>query len=363
MAKAPVIEESKHFGGKVTIRFYPNAHYYTVDDPDYIDHVTGEKIPLVKKRIGGATSITGVMNKGQGLMMWPMWEMSKYLKAYFESTTIKEFVDNPETIEDLLKAARDAHVKKSDRGKSVGTDAHAWVQEYLERVQASQEDPKKKFVAPEVPEVEDIAKTLRRSYLAIFNELKPKSLDDYRELPKLIFRDIEIQEAIWTEATMIQKATQAAKEWFELHDIIVHGVEQTIYSRRLLTSGRYDADITVTCTKKCGHCYRNGDESKPAKDYTGRYVTDFKSTNASRDNPKGIYSEYLAQCGVYDHGSTEEFPDREYHGHLILNGSKNEGTFATHFSFERQRNRDWAEACARVKEHMFAGAKEIKESK
>jgi len=370
---AETFEESLHYGGRVVVRFYPLAHFYKVWDPDYIDPETNEASPLEGKRIGGATSLTGTMNKGQGLMLSPMYEAKKYLKQYFQSTTVQEFVDNPLTIEDLLKEACNAHNKKSDRGKSVGTDAHAWVQLYLERLADFQAGNDKEFVAPEIPPVEEIVAVLKRSYIRIVSELKPKTFEEYGELPRLIFRDLEIQKAMWTEAEMIRKATSAAKAWFERHEIEVHGVEGTVYSRSLLISGQYDADLSVTCTKKCGWCYRNGNETLPEKDFTGRYVVDYKSTNASTSAPKGIYSEYLAQCGVYDIGLTEEFPDRKYDGHLILNGSKNEEktdkagnkfpVFASHFSFSREANCDWARTCAAMKEHMYRGEKEIEASK
>lgn len=361
MPKAPAtFEESKHYGGVVTVRFYPKAHFYKVDDPEHPDG------PLVGERMGGATSLTGTMNKGMGLMMYPMYEATKYLRAYFRSTTIEEFCNDELTINDLLDQAHKAHVKKSDRGKSVGTDAHAWVEDYLLKLMASQHEEGPKFVEPEIPEVEDIAVTLRKSYISIINNLKPSTLDDYRKLPKLIMQDLDIQEAIWIEATMLQKSITAAKEWFDRHPgIIVHGVEGVVYSRKLIICGSYDSDLTVTCTEKCGWCYRNQPaptDGTKYDDFTGRYIVDFKSTNASTDAPKGIYKEYLAQCGIYMEAQMEEFPDRDYAGCLILNGSKNDGKFASHFSFNTERDRRWAILLAELREFLYEGDKEIKSS-
>lgn len=375
---AAEFEESKHYGGVASVKFYPNAHFYSVTDPEWVNpkdptnpNGSVKFTPLVNKRIGGATSITGVMAKGQGLMLYPLYEGIKFLRNYFGSTTVADFVDNPETINDLLKLVAGAHVKKSDRGKSVGTDSHAWVQLYLE---AHRDAAKagKPFVAPPIADTEEIAVVLRRNYLQVINDIKPKTFEQYASIPKLILKSIAVEEAIWIEAEMIRKSTSAAKAWFEMHDIVVHGVEDTIYSRQLLSAGKYDADLGVLCTKKCNWCYRNGDLSKPEEDFDGRYVTDFKSTNASTYSPKGIYSEYLAQCGVYDIGITEEHPEIVFDGHLILNGSKNEekeakdGTklpvFSTHFSFNREANCAWARCAAELKEHMYRGEKEIEAS-
>lgn len=355
-------EESKHYGGVATVKFYPKAHYYKVDDPEYINN-QGKKEPLVGERMGGATSLTGTMNKGMGLMMYPMYEATKYLRQYFRSTTLEEFCNDELTINDILEKAHKAHVTKSDRGKDVGTDAHAWVEEYLIRLKASQEGGGK-FTPPEIADVEEIALTLRKSYITIINNLKPSTVEDFRRLPKLIMQDIDIQEAIWIEATMLHKSITAAKQWFERHETKVNGVEGTVYSRNLRICGKYDSDLTVTCTEKCGWCYRNQpvEEGKKYDDFTGRYIVDFKSTNASTDAPKGIYKEYLAQCGIYAEGILEEFPERKYDGSLILNGSKKDGTFASHFGFNLDRDRKWAHTLAELREFLYEGEREIKAS-
>lgn len=370
-------EESLHYGGSVSVKFYPGAHYYAVTDPE---------LGLKAARMGGATSLTGMMNKGMGLMLYPMYEMRKYLKNFFRSTTIEEFFDSPMSLDDLLKEGTQAHVKKSDRGKSVGTDAHAWVETFLieglrvqeklglksvDDIVANREAYKAEFVFPEIFTVEELGVKLRQSYIEIFKAAKPKSIDEYRKLSKLLFADAEIQEALHTEATMLNLSTTAAKAWFELHDVFVYGTEDTVYSRKMQICGKYDADLGVRCTDKCNWCYLNGNEEKVINilneegadfAFTGRYITDFKSTNESGEAPKGIYPEYLAQCGIYDLAKTEEHPEILYDGHLILNGSKNKGTFNTHYSFERERNRNWGLLLADLKEISYEAGKEIKAS-
>lgn len=379
-------DESIHYNGEASVKFYPGAHFYSITDPGHLDPKTGKPAPFKNKRAGGATSLTGLMNKGQGLMLYPMYEMRKYLKNFFRSTTIEEFFDSPISLDDLLKEGTQAHVRKSDRGKSVGTDAHAWVEGYLreglrvqeklglksvEDIVANKEAYDKEFNVPEILTVEELGVKLRQSYIDIFKAAKPTNIDAYRALSKSLFADAEIQDALHTEATMLRKSTSAALEWFKIHVVFVHGTEDTVYSRKMELCGRYDADLTVRCSGKCNWCYLNGDEEKviniineesPEFVFDGRYITDFKSTNESNEAPKGIYPEYLAQCGIYDLAKTEEFPDIVYDGHLILNGSKNNGTFNTHYSFERERNRQWGLLLADLKEISYEAGKEIKAS-
>lgn len=230
-------EESKHYlddpKGPAIVRFYPGMHGYFVTDP---------VLEVKNKRTGGGTSLTGTLSKGQGLMLWPMWEMNKALKLFFETTTVRELIDKEDvTVESILKAGRDAHTIKSDRGKSVGTDAHSWVEQWCRNKMAAQ-DGKAEFAWPEIPEVDEIAKILRAGYIRIINDLKPKELEDFKQLPRLLTKEIEIQEAIWTEATMVRQSILAAKAWLELHEIHVHGAEDTVYSRRLFVCGKYDGD-------------------------------------------------------------------------------------------------------------------------
>ena len=371
-------ESTKHYvndpAGAAEVRFYPGNHGYFVTDPGHPDG------PKKNARTGGGTSLTGLMAKGQGLMLYPMYEMKKHLKSFFEVTTLQELIDDPETtIEAILAAGTMAHTKKSDLGKNVGTSAHEWVELWSNTLMEAQKSGKK-FVAPEIPEVQDISKVLRTGYIRVINALKPKELDDFKKLPRLFLKEIEMQEAIWNEATMVRQSIVAAKQWLDMHEIKTFGAEGTVYSREFFICGKYDDDWEVTCTKKCDWCYRNGNSQLPEEDFTGRYIVDFKSTNASKDAPKGIYPEYLAQCAIYEMAILEEFPDRKYDGSLILNGSKKPyiekkkdrktgeeivteyPVFNTHFSFNSDQHRAWARNLAALKDQLYVANKEMKES-
>ena len=403
MAKASTnFEESVHYNGEAIARFYPGAHYYAVTDTHKADpNVPGDKDYIYSaQRMGGGTSLTGVMAKGQGLMLYPMYEMKKFLKLWARSNSFEEILKSPLDWDEILKAGTQAHVKKSDRGKSVGTDAHSWHEAYLKELMRVQilwaeshtteleagvfSDEKRKFytdnvILPEIPEVEEVKDVLRRSYIALFKATKPANFDDYKKLPRLLFQDAEMQEAIHIEASMLHRSMVATREWVSQHDIFVYGTEDTVYSRIYQICGKYDGDISVACTSRCQWCFRNGDMSIDARDFVGRYIEDFKSTNVSTDAPKGIYPEYLAQCGVYDLAKTEEFPEIKYDGHLIVNGSKNEivdekgnpkldknkqplRAFNTHFSFNRERNREWAKRLSGLKEDIYQAGQEMKQS-
>lgn len=357
---------TKHYGGEAVVTFKPGVHGYWVDDPKHPDG------PKINKRTGGATSLTGTLAKGQGLMLWPMWEMNKTLKNKFSVLTLQDVIDNPDiTIESILKEGRDAHTKKSDLGKSVGTSAHAWVEEWSLAKMASQATGHP-MVEPKIPDAMDIFKVLRSGYIRIINDHKPDSIEAFEQLPKLLVHEIEIQKAIYEEAKMVRQSILAARAWLDMHDIVVHGTEDTVYSRKMFICGKYDGDWTVRCGARCNYCYRNGNESIPPEDFTGRYIVDFKSTNASQESPKGIYPEYLVQCAIYDVAKTEEFPDLKYDGYLILNGSKKPlvdkkagfeyPVFNTHFSFDVENHRRWALVLAENKELIWNANNEMKES-
>lgn len=372
-----VAEETLHYVndplGPVLVRFTPGNHAYTVTDPGYRNPKTGELEPKVRAPAGGATSLTGLMGKGEGLQKWPMYELKKYLKNLFSEISLTKLVDDPDyTIEGILQKGVRAHDEQSQLGKDVGTKAHGWIEEWSRAKQKSQEE-KTEFVPPEIPEVEAIADKLKDEYLRIFNAVAPERIEDFKSIPKLLIEGFEMQERLWTEATMVRQSCVAAKEWLDQHPgIIVHGTEGTVYSRKFFRCGKYDSDWTVPCTELCNWCYRNGDNSFPEEDFTGRYVVDFKSTNSSVGAPKGIYPEYLAQCAIYMLAILEEFPDRHYDGSLILNGSKyvlkDKATglsyplFNSHFSFQKERDMAWAENLALLAEQIYEATQEMNKS-
>lgn len=334
-------EEHKLYNDEVIIRYWDGNHQYRVWD---------EKNKLANRIVSGATGYTGVLDKGKGLQMWPMWEMSKYIQALLSTITVKEFMDGSYNLEKILQEGRDAHAKKGERGKDVGTDAHAWVEQWLTALQKEQAGaPKKEVIYPQVPTVEELAKQLKTSYIATFKRIKPHELDDFKKLLKVLDEDFVLRERMYTQAAMTIKSIEGFLKYTERVKITVYGVEQVIYSRKYIYSGKFDSVLGIV--------------DKEQK-IDGVFLTDFKTSNESTNNPKGVYAEYLAQCGLYDNAYSEEKRPQwdKIKGHLILNGSKNTGGFYTHYSTTRQENIDWGLSLVPAKEGLYKANKQVKES-
>lgn len=108
MSKPAVKKTVKLYEGKVTVEFNSLARnrYVILED--------GHS-PV------GVTTILQLLSK-EGLMTWPMYEAIDYLKAH------------PGKYEEAAKA----YITKSDKGKSTGTDVHAFIEKFL----GAYDDPK-----------------------------------------------------------------------------------------------------------------------------------------------------------------------------------------------------------------------------
>src|SRR5579864_2987277 len=91
----------------------------------------------------GVTTVLQTLDK-PGLMTWPMYEAIDWLKAH------------PEDWEGAAKA----FTKKSDKGKSTGTDVHSVIEQFLNDV---------RVIAPEIAKPVD-------SFIEWFNATQPKVL-------------------------------------------------------------------------------------------------------------------------------------------------------------------------------------------
>lgn len=79
-------------------------------------------------------------------------------------------------------------------------------------------------------------------------------------------------------STEAMKAYTAFTTWFNRTKPVVIGVEQVIYSEDFDYAGTYDCMLEI--------------DGKV-------YLCDLKTTNASRQAPKGVYAEYFIQLGAY----------------------------------------------------------------
>ncbi len=133
MTRESVTKTVKLYNDTITIHFNNNARNR------YVIEETGHS-PV------GCTTILQTLNK-PALMTWPMFEAIEYLKK------------NPEQYEEASKA----YLRKSQRGKDVGTDVHAVIEEYLNTGNITR------------TYLPDIDKPLK-SFLEWWGETKPKVL-------------------------------------------------------------------------------------------------------------------------------------------------------------------------------------------
>lgn len=102
MVKEAVKKTVKLYGGKVTIHFSSAARNR------YVIEETGAS-PV------GVTTILQTLNK-PGLLTWPLYEGIEWLKKHDKD----------------WEGAAKAYTIKSDKGKDVGTEVHAWVEVFLQ---------------------------------------------------------------------------------------------------------------------------------------------------------------------------------------------------------------------------------------
>jgi hypothetical protein len=161
----------------------------------------------------GVTTVLQTLNK-PALMTWPMNEALKYLETKLPDSI---------TLEDL-EESRKAYTKKSDVGKSSGTDIH----EALESV--------------------------------------------------LLGRSIKL-------TSVTEKPLKAFKKWYRDESPRVIELEKIVYSKLYDYAGTADGLLEI-----------DGET----------VLVDWKTTNASRTAPKGIYPEMFCQLGAYSLALHEE---------------------------------------------------------
>lgn len=210
---ASEIIERTMYGGKIHIVHNPNARGRA---PRYL--VNGKEKPK------GVTTILGqTLNKD--LMQWAVDCMKEYLGAKLPVVTEA----------DLIEGALE-YTRRRDSGASIGTEAHALVEQFL-----------KGTVTDTSATASQEAKNAYRAFVEWFSEVKPEVIN----------------------------------------------VEEVIYSRKYDYAGTYDAMLKI-----------NGKV----------YLTDLKTTNASRKAPNGVYAENFMQIGAYAAAHEEQREDEEANG-------------------------------------------------
>lgn len=347
MPKPPAeFELLRLYDGKVEMKYFPNSHTYKILDPEY--NRNWEVSP-------SASGLTGQMSKGAGLMMYSMSEAMKYMDQIFRNKSLRELVDSDFTFTQLFKDARRAHIDKTELGQRVGTATHGYVEELLLNFKRAQ-DTGSAFSVPTVPAAIDIAADLKQSWANIISQYNFKDLNTVDKYREIVDRDTRVRAKIWGEALMIQRACEAAREFFvaaaRARALRVWAVEQMVHSRKHFYSGRFDAILEFTKT----FVWR-----KYPID-AGIYIADLKTSNPGTDYPMGLYPEHLPQLGYYDVAYTEEYPQmlKRITGHILLGSSKHGDGFHPYVSRKRVRNRKWAVALRPVAEYIHQGQQELK---
>lgn len=240
-----------------TYSLYNNEVAMTFDKeaPRYRYKVTDPMNSISDKPVRGVTTLLRDVIHKPELLMWPMNEAMTVLfgqefndaeKAYKykqANALIKPHtVYNPEQLEMFLNEGRQAHTKKSDRGKDIGSLVHSAIEHYLRGSTAN-----------------DALQTA------------------YQDSGASVGID---------ESKATTNALTAFTTWWEgLGEKEVLGLENPVYSRKLQYSGTYDLIARI-----------NGKV----------YMLDIKTTNRSRTAPLGIYAEYFLQLAAYAYAVREE---------------------------------------------------------
>lgn len=337
----------KLYKGQVEIKEYPKSHRYRVFD---------QKNSRDWEISPSATGITGTVDKGDGLKMYAMSEAMKYMDRQFQNISVKKAIEDEKfTFQKLFKDARAAHIEKSNLGKAVGTKTHSYFEELLRALMTAQ-TKRGQIVIPPVPRATDLASQLQESFQNVLSFYKFQKIENVQKFWSVINKDVEVRSQMWQEALMTQRACEAAESFLvgamKNRALRVWAIEQIIHSRKFFFSGRFDAILEFL---------------KPFtwRGYTipvGVYITDLKTSNPGTDYPMGLYPNHLDQCGLYDIGFCEEFPEYKDRitGHLLLGSSKHGDGFHPYVAKNRERNRQSAMALVPVKDFVHLGEKELK---
>ena len=103
------MQETKLYGGKVTVRFNPETHIYTVDSGE------GKFARKV-----GCTTVTGILDKSGALIPWAVGLAVDFVKEH------KELLDGNDSDEIFALAEEEAEKKKNE-ASDLGTLVHTWV--------------------------------------------------------------------------------------------------------------------------------------------------------------------------------------------------------------------------------------------
>jgi hypothetical protein len=109
------------YGGKVIIHFHEKSHYY------YLAELDGQPVSP-KKRLSGATSYTGLLDKSDALIPWALGKMEE--KALELAGNDPTAVITVQELQSILSVAKNAPEEAKLRAAGIGDYVHLFAEEY-----------------------------------------------------------------------------------------------------------------------------------------------------------------------------------------------------------------------------------------
>lgn len=147
-------EISKHYGGKVEIKFYPKSHQYWAS-------TKGEKF----RRVSGVTSLIAIKDKSRALGSWQQQVTCDFLLALIADG---KKIDEDKAIEAVIQ-----HELEREEASDIGKAIHAWCEAYIK---------KELGLSKEMPEIPDYPEAVNgvNAFLAFLKEHKVKFVSTER---------------------------------------------------------------------------------------------------------------------------------------------------------------------------------------
>lgn len=247
------------YKGNVEVEFREASHRYKVN---------GTYMP-------GVTSVLSILAKE--LEDWAAWMSAEAFKEAVMPFATSEQKMTKMALKKLSDEAKKAHRQKSQRGKDVGTIAHAWIQEETERNAVVEMPIYVKTILDEIAEQTD-----QENAKTSPDEAKLTALAEESDLVKNNFKAAENCLRNW-------------RQWKEDYDVEIIKSEFIVHSKELGYCGTVDV---VFRSKRDGKVYI-GDykTSEPKKIRNSKYMI-------VGHKP---YPEHFVQVTGYDYAHHEEY--------------------------------------------------------
>lgn len=196
--------ESKLYGGKVVIKFFPESHIYYVNG----------------KRKGSVTGALNIIDKSKALIPWALGLYSDFLRGKIGQKICEEFIAEGENM----------HTVRKSEAAGIGTAAHDWIERYTKGEKPDMPDDKNVLQAVsgflnwvddnkiKFLESEKVVYSKKHDYIgtldaiATMNGGRKKYLIDYKASNGL-YPGVALQTAAYWKADEEEAGTEFAGRW------------------------------------------------------------------------------------------------------------------------------------------------------